>query len=201
MNPANPSLSARDRRRNRVITMVLLVGVWVLLWGRLSWGNLIGGLVVAAIVVTFFPLPPVTFAGRIRPVRLLRFVGRFVSDLVVASTQVAWLAFRFGQEPRSAVIGVPLRVASDLNLTLVAELLSLIPGSLIVEVDRTAGTLYVHVLNVSSAGQARTHRRQVLEVETRLIRAIGSAAEVERVAQPLPRDIELRHDWPKETSP
>ncbi|MET7836645.1 Na+/H+ antiporter subunit E [Micromonospora sediminicola] len=182
----DPPLTRRVRRRNRAVATVGLVTVWVLLWGTLSWANVISGLVVAGVLLVVFPLPPVTFAGRIRPVPLLRFLARFLRDLVVASAQVAWLAVRFGHTPRGAIIAVPLRVNTDLNLTLTAEALSLVPGSLILEVDRRTGTLYVHVIGVRTVDEVERFRLGVRDLEARILAAVGSAEERDR----------LRHDDP-----
>ncbi|GGM08682.1 MULTISPECIES: Na+/H+ antiporter subunit E [Micromonospora] len=182
----NPPLTPRDSRRNRLVALFGLVAVWVLLWGTLSWANIIGGLVVALVVLAVFPLPPVKFSGRIRPVPLLRFWLRFLWDLVVASVEVAWLAFRIGHTPQSAIIAVPLRVNSDLNLTLTAEALSLVPGSLILEVDPSTGTLYVHVINVRDMDEVERFRRSVLELEARIVAAVGSPEEQRLLALPPP---------------
>jgi multicomponent Na+:H+ antiporter subunit E len=163
--------------RSRLVTLTGLVIVWVLLWGSLTWLTVAGGVLVALVVTAVFPLPPITFDGRIRPGAVLTFAGFFLRDLVVASAQIAWLAVRAGGPPRSAVIAVPLRVPSDLILTLTAEALSLIPGSLIVEADRSTGTLYVHVIGVRSMDDVERARRSVVDVETRIVRAIGSNAD------------------------
>lgn len=181
-----PPFTPRDRRRNRVIAVTVLVIVWILLWGTVNWANLLTGLVVAAIVLTVFPLPPVSFAGRIRPLGALRFLVRFLSDIVVASVQIALLAFRFGRQVHSAIIAVPLRVTTDLNLTLTSEAVSLVPGSLILEVDRNRGILYIHVLGVSTHEEVESFRRSVYEVEARLVSAMGSQEELQRLAQPIP---------------
>lgn len=159
--------------RDRLIAAAGLTVIWVLLWGRPSWINVVGGFLLALVVVTVFPLPPVTYAGRARAGAMLRLAGRFLADLVQASTQIALLAFRFGHVPHSAVIAVPLRFPSDLNLTLTAEALSLVPGSLIVEVDSAAGILYVHVLNVRTAAEVEAARAAVLDLEARIIAAFG----------------------------
>ena len=142
--------------RDRLIAAGGLTAIWVLLWGRPTWLNVAGGLLVATVILTVFPLPQVTIAGRVHPAGLLRLAGRFIADLVVASIQIAGLAFRFGEVPRSAIIAVRLRAPSDLNLTLTAEALSLVPGSLIVEVDRAEGVLYVHVLGMRHRDEAET---------------------------------------------
>ena len=189
--PPNPPLSRTARRRNRITAVVFLVVVWVLLWGTLSWANVISGLVVAAVLLAVFPLPPVTFAGRIHPVGVARFLLRFLGDLVVASIQIAWLALRSRHVPRSAIIAVRLRVNTDLNLTLAAEALSLVPGSLILEADRTTGTLFIHVINVDSLAEVEKFRRGVLKLEERIVAAIGSPDEQRRVRETPPPPLDL----------
>jgi multicomponent Na+:H+ antiporter subunit E len=197
MSPSVPTLSRRHRWRNRLITLVALVVIWSLLWDKFSWGNLLGGLLIAVVVLWFFPLPPVTFAGRLHPLGILWLVLRFLGDLVVASIQVAWLALRPGPPPRNAVVAVRLRVNSDLNLTLVGGAVSLVPGSLIVEADRNTGTLYVHVLGVENQEQVERFRQSTLGVEARLIRAFGSPAELHKLSQPPPPQAPATPQPPK----
>ncbi|GAB3974040.1 Na+/H+ antiporter subunit E [Plantactinospora veratri] len=169
------------RTRDRLIALGGLTVIWMLLWGVFSWATLLGGLVVAAVVLAVFPLPPVTFVGRPHPMGLVRFAARFLVDLVAASAHLAWTAFRFGYRPRSAVIAVRLAVRSDLNLTLCGEAVSLIPGSLIVDTDRAAGVLYIHVFDVRDPEAVEEFRREVHALEARIVRAIGSEAELKQI--------------------
>jgi multicomponent Na+:H+ antiporter subunit E len=189
---ANEPVPARTRWRDRIVATAVLVTVWMLLWGVFSWANLISGLIVSALVLTVFPLPPVTFAGRPHARGLLHLAWRFLTDLVVASAQLAVLAFRFGHKPRSAIIRVPLRVPSDLILTLTGEAVSLVPGSLIVDTDQASTTLYIHVIGVSDRAAVERFRRSVYEVEARIVRAIGSATEIEMLDRPAPTYQEER---------
>ncbi|WP_229073614.1 Na+/H+ antiporter subunit E [Actinoplanes sp. DH11] len=174
------------RRRDRCVAAAALTLIWTMLWGSVTPLTVVGGLIVSAVVLTVFPLPAVTYAGRIHPIGVLRFAARFAVDMVVASAQVAVLAFRFGTVPRSAVIAVRMRAPSDLGLTLTAEALSLVPGSLIVEVDRERGVLYVHVLGVSSLAEVERFRGEVLALERRIVHAFGSAAERRIVEEATP---------------
>ncbi|MFC0508630.1 Na+/H+ antiporter subunit E [Micromonospora costi] len=172
------------RWRDQAVALGWLVLIWNLLWGEFTWGNLLAGLLMGAAVLVFFPLPSVTFAGRLRPAALLVLAGRFVVELVVASAHIARIAVQPGYVPRSAVIAVPLRVPTDLNLALTAELVSLVPGTLVIEADRATGTLYLHVMDVRGPQDLVANRRRVLTVERRLVRAIGSSAELRRVYEP-----------------
>lgn len=176
----------RHRWRDQLVAVVWLVLVWNMLWGDFSWGNLVGGTLVALFVLLFFPLPSVTFGGRIRPVALLTLILRFLADLVVASFQIAATALRIGYQPHSAIIAVQLRIRSDLNLTLTAEALSLVPGSLIVEADRENGVLYIHVLDVKGPQDVAAAHRRAHEMEARIVRAIGSATELRALEIDIP---------------
>lgn len=174
-------MSLHPRRRAlriRVWTALWLAVAWALLWGNFAIGTLVVGLLVGLAVVAVAPMPPIEFHGRVRPLPLLGLLARFAVDLTVASVQVAVQALDPRRSPRSAVLAVPLRSHSDLYLTLTAVLASLVPGSVIVEAHRTSGTLYVHVLDVDSAGGVESARAHVLELEERILRALASDAEL-----------------------
>ncbi|MEV4489870.1 Na+/H+ antiporter subunit E [Micromonospora coxensis] len=181
MTPTPPP-GRYGRWRDQAIALGWLIVVWNLFWGEVTLANLVGGTLVGAAVLVFFPLPPVSFGGRLRVRALLVLAGAFVVELVSASVHVAAIAVRPGYRPRGAIIGVRLRVRSDLNLALTAELLSLVPGTLIVEVDRDAGVLYVHVLDVRGPQDLAGSRDRILAVEQRVVRAIGSDAELRRLS-------------------
>jgi len=179
----NRPTNIRRRIRDELVALSGLVVVWMLLWGTFSWMVFLSGLVVSVVVLVVFPLPPVTFLGKLRPLGLVRFAVRFTVDLVIASLHLAWTAFRLGYQPRCAVIAVQLAVRSYLNLTLCGEAVSLIPGSLIVDIDRDAGVLYIHVFDVSDEAAAEQFRGKVYALEARIIGAIGSDDELRQVAE------------------
>lgn len=160
-----------------------LVVLWMLLWGSVTWLTLASGVVVAVVVTRLFYLPPVELSGRFNPFWSLVFLGRFLVSLVVASFQVAYQALRRRRVTRNAVIAVDLVTRSDFITTAVAVSISLIPGSLVVEVDRQRSILYLHTLNVADLEAADLVRRKVLSVERQLVRALGSKDDVERTNQ------------------
>lgn len=170
---------ARDvRRRVRLGPVLGLTAVWLLLWGRVSPNLVLLGLVVATAIVQTFPLPEVGRDGRVRPLAVLRLLGSFVRDLVVASVEVAWLAIRRGPSTPAAVVAVTLRSRSELLMAMTAEVLSLVPGTLVVELRRATGTMFLHVLGPELDDPAAATRRQVLALEAQVIRAFGSDAEL-----------------------
>ena len=169
---------AATRLRHQVPLAAWLVLVWILLWGTWSWANLISGVLVAVAVLTLLPLPHVVGGTRVRPVPLLVFLGHFVLDLFSSGAEVAWQAVRPGGVRRTAIVRVQLRADSDLLLTMVAQATSLVPGSLVLDLDREQRLMTLHLLPVRDREDVERKKAHVLVVERRLVRAFGSAADL-----------------------
>ncbi len=167
--------------RGRLVAVVVLTVVWMLMWGDVSWANVVGGLLVSSSAVTVFPLAPLDLQGRLHPLAILRFLAYFLRDLVWSSFQVAVAAFLPRDRLQNAIIAVPLRIHSDLNLALTSVAVTLVPGSVVMEANRETGVLYVHVLRVRDHAHLARLRRSVLDVEARVVRAVGSPAERRRL--------------------
>lgn len=179
-DPPPHTLLRRTRIRRGLQWPVLcwLTAVWILLWGRISVLTVGSGVLVAFVILLVFPLPPLGFSGRIRPVGLALLAGYFLRDLVLASAQVAWLAIRPETPPRNAVIAVRLRSRADLYLMITAELVSLVPGSLLVETDHENHTLYLHILGTETPGDVERARRSAYAQEARVVSALASEQEL-----------------------
>jgi len=163
---------------SRLPVVVALTIVWVLLWGNIGPLTVLGGALAALLVMTVFPFPAVMWKGRFRPLPAVRLVVTFVADLLVASVQVAWIAIRPTAPPRSAVIRVQLATRSEFLLTITAELISLVPGSLLIELDSRRGLIWLHLLDGSTPEKVELARSKALAQERRVIAALGSDPEV-----------------------
>ncbi len=184
--PSPRQRAARSRpgrlRLLQVPVLAWLTLVWVALWGDVSFANVLGGLLVAVAVCLVFPLPPLRMNLRVRPLWLAWLVLAFLADVVRASVSVAWTTLRLRHQPRNAVIEVNLRTRSDFVLTVVAEMATLVPGSMVVEVRRFTHTLFLHVLDAGDSVGAEKARERVLAQERRVVLALG--AETGHVGDP-----------------
>ncbi|WP_050348367.1 Na+/H+ antiporter subunit E [Arsenicicoccus sp. oral taxon 190] len=159
--------------RMRLTPTVGLAVVWILLWGNVSWGNVVAGLAVAVVVQLLFPLPRVMSGVRVHPWGFLVLLGAFLRDLVVASVWVAWLAVRPRPISKGTVIEVQLTERDDLLRTAVAELTSLVPGTVVVDLEPEDGILVMHVLDRSDPADLQAERDRVGRLERRVRRALG----------------------------
>jgi multicomponent Na+:H+ antiporter subunit E len=167
--------------RTELPLLVWLVIVWGALWRDFSPGNLLFGAIIAIIVAKLFYLPPVELSGRFNVLRAFRFALMFLGKVVAASFLVLYLAVAKGPGVRSAVVAVPLRSHSDLMVTATGHVISLIPGSLVVEVDRSTSTLYLHALNMKTEEDILKIRKEVQDIEAGLIRIMGTREEVDEL--------------------
>ncbi|GAB2595439.1 Na+/H+ antiporter subunit E [Microlunatus antarcticus] len=165
------------RRRPSLAAVVVLTLTWVLLWDRISLFLVITGVLLSVLVFLVFPLPRIERDGHVRAIPLLRLVGQLLLDVVRSSVRVVGLAFS-RRTPRSAIIRVQLRSRSDLITTVTTELVSLVPGSIVLEVRRAGSTLYLHVLDTVEPAALEQAAQDVLDAEARALRAFGTDAEI-----------------------
>ncbi|MEH6780814.1 MAG: Na+/H+ antiporter subunit E [Rhodoglobus sp.] len=179
------SAASRTEVRGRIWQQLpLLVGLvvlWMVLWGQLTWVSILTGIIVAIAVTRVLYLPPADISGRLNVWYLAVFLVHFAVDVAVASFTVAFQALSPRPIPLSSVIGIQLRTRSDFVMTLDAIAMSLVPGSIVVEVDRERSILYFHSFDTTTAADIEAMRRKVLVIESRIVRAIGSKEDLARI--------------------
>lgn len=153
--------------------LIWLTVVWVVLWGDISIANIISGAALAVVICLVFPLPPVRMKLRVRPLWLLWLAVKFLMDVVVASAEVSWKVLALRRPPENAVIEVNLRTPSDFVLTIVGEMTSLVPGSVVVEARRSSHTLFLHVLDARDEEGVEKMREATYALERRVVHAFG----------------------------
>ena len=165
----------------RLPTLLLwLTSLWVALWADLTVGNVLGGLIVALVVVGVARPTGATGLERtnFRPLSALIYVGYFLWQLVKANLVVAWEIITPGLKIHRAIIAVPMHSTSAGVVTLIANSVTLTPGTVTVYIAEKSSsdggaierTLFVHVLHFLDVESVR---RDVLQLERLAIKAFG----------------------------
>jgi multicomponent Na+:H+ antiporter subunit E len=134
----------------RLWTLAWLTAIWVLLWGNVSAANVLGGIAVGLLIMVLLPLPRVPVEGRIHGFSLVKLAVVFLYYAGESSVSVAWLAIRPKAPPVTGVLRCRIAIKSDLVLTLFVDAMNLVPGTMVLEIDRTRRLLYVHVLDMGT---------------------------------------------------
>jgi multicomponent Na+:H+ antiporter subunit E len=152
---------------NRVIGPLGLLAVWLLLWGEVTVANVASGLLVVAIVVAVDSRLRAPSEHTVHPHWVIVVVVDLLRRLVAASWTVVLTVLAPTEERlRSGVVRVELRTRSPLVATVVADLISLTPGTLTLDVRD--GALLVHVLGL---GDPDAVRHEVHALERLVLRA------------------------------
>lgn len=129
---------------------ILVAALWVSATGRPTLANWLLGFLVghAGLYVMAFAMPRMKLDGYLRRSRaLVRLVGFFLWELLLSNLRVARDVLRPTPRHRPAVLAFPMKARTDVEITLLAILIILTPGTLALDVDEEGFVLYVHVLD------------------------------------------------------
>lgn len=142
--------------------------VWALTTSELTAENFVLGLTLGYLVLLF------SHRGRgpsyyAKPLQFFRFLGYFAVQLILANLKVAHDVLTPTNYMRPAVLAVPLDARTDEEIILLANVITLTPGTLSLDVSSDRKTMYIHAMYVESADQIRREikegfERRVLEL-------------------------------------
>ncbi|WGI24187.1 Na+/H+ antiporter subunit E [Halomonas alkaliantarctica] len=146
----------------------LLLGLaWVLLSGDFSGLNLLIGLIFG--YITLILIEPQLDSLKGYPARIPRFIGFigfFLKELVQANLRVAFDIVTPPWHMTPGVIAMPLSARTEMEITMVANLISLTPGTLSLDVSDDRKVLYIHAMFLDNEEELR---RNLKEMERRAL--------------------------------
>jgi multicomponent Na+:H+ antiporter subunit E len=123
-----------------------LAVLWASLTGRLTGTSLVIGLVLGSLVLqtTGGVLGLASAAMRTR--HLLELLLVFLWELLLANLRVAWDVITPRPRMRPGVVAVPLTARTDVEITMLANMISLTPGTHSLDVSSDRRFLFVHAM-------------------------------------------------------
>jgi multicomponent Na+:H+ antiporter subunit E len=136
------------------MNLMVLAGVLALMWaaitGQFTLENLLLGLAIGILAL-------VLLRGQVARPRALRQLRRgfmlfavFLREMVLSAVRVALVVIdpKMKEKLRPAFVAVPLDLETDGQITLLANMVTLTPGTLSVDVSEDRSVLIVHVLTL-----------------------------------------------------
>jgi multicomponent Na+:H+ antiporter subunit E len=148
---------------------ILLALNWAAITGLFTWSNVLAGFVLAYLVL-FIVQRAVGASSYFRRIdRVLRFVLFYVWEIILANLRVAYDVMTPRHRMRPGVVAIPLDAKTDAEITMLANLITLTPGSISLDVSSDRRFLYLHAMYVDDVEEFRqsikdTIERRVLEV-------------------------------------
>ena len=158
--------------------VVWLVALWVLLWNDVSVANVVSGVVLAVVVLGLSRLVSASSAEpgtgdrpRISPPHLVFFIGYVLVQLVRSNVFLAWEILTRRNTVHTGIIAVPMRTNSDVAMMVMANVITMTPGTVTIDAKDSPAVLYVNVLHLHDVDRIRNDLRRLEEV---CVRAFGS---------------------------
>jgi multicomponent Na+:H+ antiporter subunit E len=168
-----------------LVRITILTVLWAALQGSFSVGNLLLGVVLSTAVVLFSrPLfdaaDPAEQAGLSTQIRPVRRLGRcivllivFLRELIESSLRVAIAILKPTLQVRSGIIAYPLDVKTDREITALANLITLTPGTLSLDVSDDRQHIFVHAMSVETESGDEVIADIKRSLEKHVHRALG----------------------------
>lgn len=146
---------------------IVLALCWVALTGSFGGLNFIFGFALGYIVIAIVQhqLPSMSGYAQRLPL-LLRFAGFFIKELVKANYKVGFDILTPPWHMQPGVIAFPLEAKSDFEITMVANFISLTPGTLTLDISDDRRVLFIHAMFLQDEKALLT---ELHEVERRLL--------------------------------
>lgn len=150
---------------------VLITIVWCWLQGSFSAGNVVGGFALGFVSLGLLSRTEI-IRGRDYFKQVPQVLGLFfyfLWALVVANLRLAYDLLTPGIDTQPAIVAMPLDAQTDAEITLVASLISLTPGTLSMDVSPDRKVLYIHAMYANNpdeliASLKNGFEKRVLEV-------------------------------------
>lgn len=129
-----------------IVKRLALVGAWVALWGDITVANILWGVVLTFVLTSLVP-DRIASGVRLRPLAVARLTGFMIVNLITSTATVARAVVRPTPDRVCAeIITVPLRTRSSVVASVVANSITMTPGTMTLSAHTDPFTLDVHVL-------------------------------------------------------
>jgi multicomponent Na+:H+ antiporter subunit E len=136
---------------------------WATMTGQFTLGNVAVGFILGygILFLSQRVVGPSRYFLRVR--QLLDFTLYYLRELVLANLRVASDVVATSYSMKPAIIAIPLDARTDLEITLLSNLIALTPGSLGLDVSDDRSVIYVHGMFVDDPEAFRRGIKDGLE--------------------------------------
>ena len=142
---------------------VTLAVFWALAWGKLTLGSLATGFLAGLLTLFLTRRAIGAEAYLLKFPRTMNLLLYFLYDLVTANLRLARDVVKGKRDLRPAIIAIPMDAQSDTEITLLASMIALTPGTLTLDVSRDRKTIFIHSMYAGDVDGVRRVIKEGLE--------------------------------------
>ncbi len=128
---------------------VLLALIWVAVTGSYSFQNLAFGFILGVLALSLIRGEVGTVGYLTRAYKIVGLTLLFLYELVLSALRVARTVIKPNMDLKPGIFAYHLKLERDFEITLLANMITLTPGTLSVDVSDDKRILYVHAIDCS----------------------------------------------------
>ncbi|SUI96791.1 Multiple resistance and pH homeostasis protein E [Sphingobacterium spiritivorum] len=125
---------------------LLLCFIWIALTGSMYYSNFLFGFLLGFFILWIMNINETDQRYFYRVPKTAGFVLYFLYEMIVANIQVAYDVITPKYFFKPGIIRYPLNARTDFEINLLATIISLTPGTLILDISDDKSALYIHVM-------------------------------------------------------
>lgn len=154
---------------NGFLLNILLAAVWIFLTGELDFINFVEGFFIGLVIIIISRNTSSAGSYLRKTPKIFELVFYFIFQLIVANIKVTLDILTPRHRMTPAIIAVPLTVNKNFEITLLANLITLTPGTLSLDISSDKKFLYVHSMYVTDPEEFRNEikngfEKKILEI-------------------------------------
>lgn len=137
------------------LSVILLALAWAAITGSFTLPNILFGIFIGGVTLFLVRAHIGSLRSFMRAGKALSLVILFFKELILSAWKVAILVVSPKMDLKPGIFAYPLTVDRDFEITLLANLITLTPGTLSVDVSEDKRTLFVHAIDCSDPDATR----------------------------------------------
>ncbi|MFC4323463.1 Na+/H+ antiporter subunit E [Litchfieldia salsa] len=138
----------------QLLLNIFLAFIWMFLGNSFTVGSLFGGYLIGLLMIfmmrRFFPQR--FYLSNVIAVIKLLFI--FIKELILSNIEILKIILKPKLDIRPGIFALPTELEKDWEITTLANLITLTPGTLVLEISDDRKTLYIHAMDLKNVQES-----------------------------------------------
>ncbi|MBU5265847.1 Na+/H+ antiporter subunit E [Virgibacillus proomii] len=153
----------------QIVINLIIAFMWMFLKESYSVPSFISGYILGIVLLLILRrfIPDTFYLKRV--IKIINLILLFIKELVSSNIEIVKLVYTPKPDIEPGIFALPTELKSNWEITLLANLITLTPGTLSVAVSRDNTKLFVHAMNINDSNESirsikNTFEKAIMEV-------------------------------------
>ncbi|QTM99901.1 MULTISPECIES: Na+/H+ antiporter subunit E [Sediminibacillus] len=138
----------------QILLNILIAVMWMFMSESYTFSTFFGGYLIGILLLLVLQrfIPDAFYMQRV--VKVLKLMLLFTKELILSNLQIVKLVYKPKLDITPGIFALPTELKSDWEITLLANLISLTPGTLSIAVSDDNSLIYIHAMHIDDTQES-----------------------------------------------